>query len=280
MNDTLSMEDLLIEAAGGTVEPKPDTTPAPAVEPEPAVVDPAPAVEPTTTPDIVDPATDPTKQTEPKATANKPNPMKEIRDKYTSEKSIREKMDGAIQRFTNGDYSFKLKDFVVDDKMDYDELITAMESADLKAKAESKGLSPEVQAEIERIEKEKIELEKQKLQVSMDRALTNLQLARSLKNEDINNFFKDSMVSNKNPFRWLAQGGDLNDLYALIYRDKLLKSEVDRAVEAAKAKWEEEVRRLNKVPASNPAQPTQPTTGSPSGLSMDALLEEAAKRVR
>ena len=35
-----------------------------------------------------------------------------------------------------------------------------MDAADIKAKAESRGISPEVQAEIERIEKEKVELTK------------------------------------------------------------------------------------------------------------------------
>jgi hypothetical protein len=280
MADKISLEQALTQAAGGTI---PDPTPAPEPEQQPQ---PAPVVE---TEVVEEPEEkEPVVKAEgvtPKAKAEakpaedekKPNPMKEVREKYSTEKNAREKIENAITRFTNGDYNFKLKDFNVDGKVDYDALAAAMDSADTKVKAESKGITPEVQAEIERIEKEKIELNKQKLQVSMDRALTNLQQNMNVKGAEINNFFKDAMSLRKNPYQWLAQGGDLQDLYILVYRDKLLKQEIDNAVGQAKTKWEEELQRKTKVPVANPANPTKPnTTKATNGPSLEDLLSQAA----
>jgi hypothetical protein len=286
----LSMEELLTLAAGNPLpdsnpdadsnpdpDPNPDTDSNPDSNPETeSNPDPKPDSNPDPKPDP-DPVSDSTPKTDPKSKP-KPNPIKEIRDRYNIEKSTREKIDNAIQRFTNGDYSFKLKDFVVEGKMDYDALITAMDDADLKAKAESRGINPEVQAEIERIEREKIELEKQKLQVAMDRALTELQLEMNIRGAEINNFFKDAMAVNKNPYRWLAQGGNLLDLYSIIYKDKLLKAEIDKAVAEAKAKWEEEHARQTRIPTPNPAPGAKPREKNPNGLSLEDLLAEAAAR--
>jgi hypothetical protein len=286
MADKISLEQALTQAAGGTI---PDPTPAPEPEQQP-VSEPAPVAEPEVVeePEEKEPvakADEGTTGVTPKAKAEakpadeekKPNPMKEVREKYSAEKSTREKIENAITRFTNGDYDFKLKDFNVDGKVDYDALAAAMDTADTKVKAESKGITPEVQAEIERIEKEKVELNKQKLQVSMDRALTNLQLNMNVKGAEINNFFKDAMSQRKNPYQWLAQGGDLQDLYILVYRDKLLKQEIDTAVVAAKTKWEEEAQRKGKVPVANPAKSTQPTTTkNTNGPSLQELLSQAA----
>lgn len=207
--------------------------------------------------------------------AKKPNPMKEVRDRLTTEQKAREKIEKAIQRLTDGDYNFKLKDFKNENnKVDYDALIKAMDGADLKVKAESRGLSPEVQAEIERIEREKTELRKERLRVDMDRAIANMQTELSLKGNDISNFFKDAMALKKNPYKWLDQGGTLNDLYYLVYRDTLMKAEIDKAVEEAKAKWEEANNK--KAPTTNPAAPTKKTSSSE--LSLDQLLEDAATR--
>jgi hypothetical protein len=286
MADKISLEQALTQAAGGTI---PDPTPAPEPEQQP-VSEPAPVAEPEVVeePEEKEPvakADEGTTGVTPKAKAEakpadeekKPNPMKEVREKYSAEKSTREKIENAITRFTNGDYDFKLKDFNVDGKVDYDALAAAMDTADTKVKAESKGITPEVQAEIERIEKEKVELNKQKLQVSMDRALTNLQLNMNVKGAEINNFFKDAMSQRKNPYQWLAQGGDLQDLYILVYRDKLLKQEIENAVGQAKTKWEEEAQRKGKIPVANPAKPTQPTTTkNTNGPSLQDLLSQAA----
>jgi hypothetical protein len=290
----LSMEELLTLAAGNSLpdtnpDPDPDSNPNPDPDSNPNPdsdsnpnpnPDPSPDPDPNPNPDP-NPDSDSTPKTDPKPKPKpkpKPNPIKEIRDRYNTEKSTREKIDNAIQRFTNGDYSFKLKDFVVEGKMDYDALITSMDEADLKAKADSRGINPEVQAEIERIEKEKIELEKQKLQVAMDRALTELQLEMNIRGAEINNFFKDAMAVNKNPYRWLAQGGNLLDLYNIIYKDKLLKAEIDKALAEAKAKWEEEHARQTRVPTPNPAPGAKPREKNPDGLSLEALLAEAAAR--
>ena len=88
------------------------------------------------------------------------------------------------------------------------------------------------------------------------------------------------MTLKKNPYQWLAQGGSLQDLYYLIYKDTMVKKQVDMAVATARAKWEDEMRRQSKIPAANPAKPTQTTGVNPTGISMEALLEEAARRNR
>ena len=206
--------------------------------------------------------------------------MKEVRDKYNQEKTTREKIDSAIQKFTLGDYTFKLKDFAEDGKVNYDALIAAMEAADTKAKAEAKGISPEVQAELERIEKDKIELNKQRLQISMDRALANMQLELGLKAQDINTFFKDAMAAKKNPYQWISQGGTLPDLYNILYADKISADRISKAVSEARAKWEAEMTQQTRTPTPNPGQPTPPTPQNNSGLTMAQLLEEAANRGR
>ena len=204
----------------------------------------------------------------------KTNPMKEVRDRLNIEQRAKEKIEKTVQRFTDGDYKFKIRDFKTEDgKVDYDALSQAMDDADLKAKAESRGISPEVQAEIERIEKEKVELQRERLRVSMDRAIASMQTDMNLKNEDINNFFKDSMALKKNPYQWLAQGGTLSDLYYLVYRENLMKSEIEKAVADAKSKWE--AANTKKPPTSNPATPKQKT--STDGIALDALLSEAIK---
>ena len=292
----VTLEDLLTQAAGGQPAPKPAPTPTPTPTPAPT---PAPAPTPVPTPDPTPtpapaptptadpvPTPDPEADTAPadltKKPGEKPNPMKEVRDKYNAERASREKIEGIVAKLADGDYAFKLKDFKKEDgKIDYDAVANAMNDADIKAKAEKKGISPEVQAEIERIEKEKTELEKQKLQVAMDRALTNMQQDMNLKGVDVNNFFKDAMALQKNPYRWLAQGGDLKDLYRNIYWDKLVKEQVDIAVNAAKVKWDEDVKKATKIPAPNPAlpKPPAPTPGA-GGITLDALLTEAASRKR
>ena len=184
--DKLSLESLLSEAAGN--EP---TTPTP-VDEEP-VVDEETVVE--EEPVVEEPVVEETK----KKTTEKPNPMKEVRDKLSQEQKEKQKISGAVKRFTTGSYDFKLKDFVVDGEVDYDALNEKMDEVDLQVKAEGRGISPEIQAEIDRIEKDKLELEKEKLRVGMDRALTELQLERGLKAADVNNFFKDALAVKKNP---------------------------------------------------------------------------------
>jgi hypothetical protein len=208
----------------------------------------------------------------------KVNPMKEIRDKYAAEKAGKEKIEALVQRYTAGSYEFKLKEFMKEGKMDYEALATAMNTSDTKVKAEAKGITPEVQAEIDRIERDKVEIQKQRLQITMDRALTNLQQNMNVKSAEVNNFFKDAMMLKKNPYQWLAQGGDLQDLYILVYRDKLLKQQIDTAVTQAKGKWEEERLRQTKVPVANPAQPTQSKPINNNGVSLSDLLTQAAGR--
>lgn len=257
MNDDL--DTILTEAAGNTVEPTEVKEPEVAESAEPAVEEPV-AEEP--------------KPEEPKP-ETKSNPMKEVRARLNSEQKAKEKIEKTVQRFTDGEYNFKIRDFRTEDgKIDYDALSKAMDEADLKVKAEERGISPEVQAEIERIEKEKIELQRERLRVSMDRAIASMQTEMNLKNEEISLFFKDALAVKKNPYQWLAQGGALNDLYYLVYREKLVKSEIDKAVEEAKAKWEQATNK--KAPTTNPATPTR-SAAPTSGMSLNDLLEAAIK---
>lgn len=258
-NENINL-DTMLEAAASGEEPKVEE---PVVE-EPIVEEPK-VEEPVTEEPVEDK----------KPEVKKPNPMKEVRDKLNSEQKAKERMEKTIQRFTDGDYKFRIRDFKTEDgKVDYDALTAAMDEADLKSKAESRGISPEVQAEIDRIEKEKIELQRERLRVSMDRAIAGMQTDMNLKNDDINNFFKDSMALKKNPYQWLAQGGSLHDLYYLVYRERLMKDEVAKAVEEAKAKWE--AANTKKPPVSNPAAPSTKTT-NPNSVSLDELLEDAIK---
>ena len=260
-NENMNLDQMLSAAAGGEVVNEDPVTEEPVVEEEPVTEEPA-AEEP-----VVE---------DKKPEVKKSNPMKEVRDRLNTEQKAKERIEKAIQRFTDGDYSFRIRDFKTEDgKVDYDALNEAMDAADLKNKAESRGISPEVQAEIDRIEKEKIELQRERLRVSMDRAIAGMQTDMNLKNEDINNFFKDSMALKKNPYQWLAQGGSLHDLYYLVYRERLLKDEVTKAVEEAKAKWE--ASNSKKPPVSNPAASTSQTS-NPNLVSMDELLSQAVDK--
>lgn len=260
--DNINLDQMLSEAAGGEPVQEEPVTEEPTVED--SVTEPVqnePAVEP--------------KPEEKKPEEKKPNPMKEVRDRLNTEQKAKERMEKTIQRFTDGDYKFRIRDFRTEDgKVDYDALNAAMDEADLKVKAESRGISPEVQAEIERIEKEKIELQRERLRVSMDRAIANMQTNMNLKGDDINNFFKDSMAMQKNPYAWLAQGGSLPDLYYLVYRERIMKEEINKAVEEAKAKWE--ASNTKKPPVSNPASPSGKQT-DPNQISLDDLLKTAIK---
>lgn len=271
-----TLNDILTKAAGNTpVTPEPQPQEPEVTEPETDVQDTPTTNEPEVQTPEVNPDTTPEPETDTGAKA-KSNPMKEVRDRLNKEQKVREHMEKTIQRFTEGSYNFKIRDFKTEDgKVDYDALQKAMDEADVKTRAESKGVSPEVQAEIERIEQEKLNLQKEKLRVAMDRELSNLQVDKQLSKEDINKFFKDSLALNRNPYQWLAQGGELDDLYFLIYKDTLIKSEVDKAVAEAKAKWE--ASNNKKSPTPNPATPAQ-TTHNPDGLSLSTLLTDALKK--
>jgi hypothetical protein len=305
-NNKISLEEALSQGAGNapTATPAPATAPTPAAKVEQPKVDAATAVDKAAdqlvqaklaepTPATVTPEVKPadvkpveTKPAETKPAETKPeekkdgkvNPMKEIRDKYAAEKAGKEKIEALVQRYTSGSYEFKLKEFMKEGKMDYEALDAAMNTSDTKVKAEAKGITPEVQAEIDRIERDKIEIQKQRLQITMDRALTNLQQNMNIKGSEVNNFFKDAMSVKKNPYQWLAQGGDLQDLYILVYRDKLLKQQIDNAVGQAKTKWEEERARQSKIPVANPAQSSQPKPINNNGVSLSDLLTQAAER--
>ena len=251
--------DMMLEQAATGEEPEVET---------PEVEEPEPQEEPEAQPE--------TKPEQPKAKPEqpKPNPMKEVRDRLNAEQKAKEKIENTVNRFTSGDYKFKIRDFKTEDgKIDYDALSKAMDEEDLKSRSEAKGISPEVQAEIERIEKEKVEIQRERLRVSMDRAIANMQTEMNLTGESINNFFKDSMALHKNPYAWLAQGGTLPDLYYLVYRDKIMKEEINKAVEEAKIKWEQATNK--KAPTSNPAASTQSTSSNT--LSLNQLLNEAVK---
>ena len=270
-----NLNDFLTQAAGGTVD---NGTPAAGTEPE---VNPEvePEVDPETQPEPEvsnEPGTEPASpETNEDPNKNKKNPMKDVRDRLTQEQKARERVEKTIQRFTEGNYDFKIRDFKTEDgKVDYEALQKAMDDADVKARAESKGVSPELQAEIERIEKEKFELRKEKLRVQMDRELSNMQVEMQLNKEEINLFFKDALAVQRNPYQWIAQGGNLNDLYFLIYKDRLIQERVDKEVASAKEKWE--AANKKQAPMSNPASPSTNTTAD--GITLGDLLSNAAKK--
>lgn len=271
-----SLQELLTQAAGGTVnnvsqDPVEPQDPQTQQDPDQDPVEPTTSQDPQDAPEDNKDPKDPDDSNKTK----KNNPVKEIRDRLNLEQKAKEKIENAIQRFTEGSYNFKIKDFKTEDgKVDYDALIAAMDKADVTTRAESKGVSPEVQMELERIQQEKLELQKERLRVSMDRALSNMQVDMQLSREDINTFFKDSLALQHNPYQWLAQGGALEDLYYLVYRERLTKESVDKAVEEAKAKWDSD--HAKKAPASNPASPAVAPTES--GISLDQLLTSAAKK--
>lgn len=268
-----NLNDFLTAAASGDIVDTPAAT-------DPETVEPETSVEPETNnaPETVEPTgTDPeTPTNDPEdPNKNKKNPMKEVRDRLTQEQKARERVEKTIQRFTEGDYKFKIRDFKTEDgKVDYDALQKAMDEADMKVRAESKGVSPEIQAEIERIEQEKLELRKERLRVQMDRELSNMQVEMQLSKEDINLFFKDALAVHRNPYQWLAQGGNLNDLYFLIYKDRLIQSQVDKEVAAAKEKWEAGTKKI--APTSNPANPAPSVNKD--GISLSDLLSNAIKK--
>ena len=257
-NDKLTLDQVLNPGAAAEPEvapepdvnnpPVPENAPAPASTPEAA---PAPEANP-----------EPAK-----------NPMKEVRDRLNAEQKEKNKIVNATQRFIDGKYDFKLRDFRDDNgNVDYDALIKAMDDADVNKVAAEKGISPEVQAEIDRIENEKRELAKERMRVAMDRALADLQTSMNLQANDINQFFKDSMALSKNPYTWLSQGGTLSELYYLVYREKITQDAISRAVEEARTEWE--AKKAPVPPSSNPAKPSR----SNGALSLDQLLNQAINK--
>lgn len=257
--DKLTLEQVLNPGAS---EPTPDPEPegAPTPEGTPA---PTPTPEGTPAPEAAPEKTQETTK----------NPMKEVRDRLNAEQKEKSKIVNATQRFIDGKYEFKLRDFRDENgNVDYDALIKAMDDADVNKVAAEKGISPEVQAEIDRIENEKKELAKERMRVAMDRALADLQTSMGLQANDINQFFKDSMALSKNPYTWLSQGGTLSELYYLVYREKITQDAINKAVEEAKVEWESKKAPI--PPSSNPAKPSR-SNGS---LSLDQLLNQAVNK--
>ena len=226
-----------------------------------------PTEEATKEPDV--PTKDSTTETK-KPEAKKPdgpNPMKELRDKANSATKLQEKIDNAINRLSDGEYNFKLKDFKNEQgKVDYDALITAMDEADVKQRAASRGLSPEMQAEIEKYEREKKDVEIAKARVQMDRQLNNFQMEQKLTPDDLNLFISDSMKLGINPLSIAALDKTskgtvaLQMLYKAVYTDKIVKTAVDQAVAEAKAKWDADLNAKGTQPKPNPANPNNNKT--------------------
>lgn len=263
-DNQLSLEDLLNEAAGGSPAPE-DPAPEDPAPQDPALEDPAPE-----DPAPQDPAPgDPNPAPKPKP-ENKPNPMKEVREKLNSEQKLRVKMGNAIKRYTEGDYKFKIRDYKTEDgDVDYDRLIEAMDEADNATKANNNNITPEVQKELDRIEREKIEIQKERLKIAMDKSLADMQVEFNLKSADINKFFADALAQQRNPYQWIAQGGDIKDLYYILYRDKMIQDRVNSAVAEERAKWE----NAKPSPTPNPVGKQTPPSNK-EGLSLTELLKQ------
>lgn len=281
MEEFLGTEEESTETppAGSTETPPAGTeTPPAGTETPPAGSTETPPAGSTETPPAG--TTDPKKKEEPKKT-DVPNPMKELRDKANAAAKAQEKIDTAINRLSDGEYDFKLKDFKNEQgKVDYDALIKAMDEADVKKRAESRGLSPEVQAEIERYEKEKRQVEMEKARVQMDRQLNNFQMEQQLSSDDLNNFIADAMKLGINPLSIAALDKTakgttaLKMLYKAVYTDKIVQTAIDKAVEEAKAKWEADAAAKGAQPKPNPANPnnTKTTKTDAKGMALDDFL--------
>lgn len=213
---------------------------------------------------------------------DKPNPMRELRDKANTAARAQEKIDEAINRMSDGEYDFKLKDFKGENgKIDYDKLIEAMDAADVKARAESKGLSPELQAEIEKYEREKKEVEVAKARVQMDRQLNNFQMEQQLNSDELNNFISDAMTLGINPLSIAALDKTsrgttaLQLLYKAVYIDKITKTAVDTALAEAETKRQASLDAQNSKPKSNPAAPNNSKTieKNSKGVALEEFLK-------
>lgn len=273
------MEEFLNEdETTETSADSPEETPADNTETEP--------VDSAETPPAGDDATPPADTAEPKkkAAPKKPeaNPMKELRDKANAATKAQEKIDSAINRLSDGDYNFKLRDFKNEQgKVDYDALIQAMDDEDVKKRAESRGLTPELQAEIEKYEKEKRAVEIEKARVQMDRQLNNFQMEQQLSPEDLNTFISDAMKIGINPLSIAALDKTskgttaLKLLYQAVYTEKIVKDATEKAVEEARAKWEADASAKGTQPKANPAQPnnTKTTKTDPKGLALEDFLK-------
>lgn len=275
-------EDETVETPAASTE----TPPAGSTETPPAGSTETPPAGSTETPPAGADATPPVGTTEPKKKEDpkKPevNPMKELRDKANAAAKAQEKIDSAINRLSDGDYNFKLKDFKNEQgKVDYDALIKAMDDEDVKKRAESRGLTPELQAEIEKYEKEKRAVEIEKARVQMDRQLNNFQMEQQLSPEDLNTFISDAMKIGINPLSIAALDKTskgttaLKLLYKAVYTDKIVKDATEKAVADARAKWEADAAAKGTQPKANPAQPnnTKTTKTDPKGLALDDFLK-------
>lgn len=268
--------DTLLEQAAGTADPATGAQEGAQQEITPEPVDPNVTVTeqlnetqvPTDNPNNTDEDGASQQTQEP---SKKPNPMKEVRDKLNSEQRLRTKIENAMQRWSDGNYKCKLRDYKTEDgKLDYDAFIKAMDNEDNENKAKSNNRSPEIQAELDRIEKEKQEIQKERLRVSMDRELAYIQVSMHLSRDDINKFFKDALAVKRNPYQWLAAGGNLEDLYYIIYRDDI----INKRVEERASSRTPQVQPHN-APMSNPATPSAKAPKSADGVSLNELLTKA-----
>ena len=209
------------------------------------------------------------------------NPMRALRDKANAATREREKIDGAVHRLSDGEYKFKLRDFKNDEgKIDYDALIEAMDEADVEQRAAGKGIDPKLQAEIEKYEREKREVEIAKARVQMDRQLNNFQIENQMSQEDLNNFISDSMKMGVNPLTIAsldktAKGTTaLKMLHQAVYADKIIKIAVDEAVAKVRAEYDDKAVAAGGQPKTNPAAPSKGKTDTtdPKGMALDEFL--------
>lgn len=270
----VTLDQLINEAAGGDVTPEPtQDTVADDEQPEQNV---QPDQDNQDTQVTTQDPTDATKVEEKKEEQKKSNPMKEVRDKLNQEQSARKRNDTIMNRFADGDYKFKLKDFKdADGKIDYEALAEAMDNADSESKAKTNNITPEMQKELERIQREKIEITRKRLEADMQVELANMQVEMGLNKAQINEFFSASLKLKINPYMWLQQGGNMSDLYFVVNKEKIIADRVEKAVAEERAKWESTPQRTH---TSNPAKTvTKPQVTDTNKISLDELLKEVGK---
>lgn len=213
---------------------------------------------------------------------NKENPIASLRKAKELAEKEKNKIEAVLNRLTEGDYSFKLKDFKNDQgKIDYDKLSAEMDAADVKKRAETRGLTPEMQAEIEKYEQEKKAIEREKLRIDMDRKLNSFQAEMNMTAEQLNLFISEAAKLGINPLSIAALDKTskgtvaLKYLHTAINHEKLVKAAVDKAVAEARAKWEADLAATANQPKGNPAKPNASQTNQPDakGLALDEFLK-------
>lgn len=274
MQDKFQTVEEFLENPDGTTPPEETATP-----PKETVTPP----EETATPPEETPTPPEETETPPKKPKGKSGgDIAALRKAKDAAEKERSKIANAMEKFTEGEYKFSLKDFRTEEgKVDYDALITAMNEADVAKRAETRGLTPEMQAEIERYEQEKIQIQRDRMRIDMERKINSFQAEMGMTSEEVNLFISEAAKLGINPLSVAALDktskgtAALRYLHTAINHDKILKEAVDKAVAEERAKWEVDTVAKRNQPKGNPANPNTNKTDpkDPTGIALDDFLK-------